>query len=526
MQTIAKSHRSPCGDRVTKPPRGTRMRKLAGQVPARLAKSHVPKARSAVFVLCVCLVLNAISMATNSTKSWAGLCDPVPTDIKTTDYFLHFTLPAGLMPDKRFDNRPAQLQVHRVEPVYYHKCDFVPNRAAVLIHGRSVSGPPTFDLQYFTPFDGKLSIQEALAWAGIDTFVPNLLGYSPSTTFEDGLDDPGNASLLSDHTNIPLIFPLGQQEDPLAVDVNPLGGHTRPHSSKVRFARTDVWVHDIRQVIDDAITKARPSDGKVTLVGHSLGALRVGRALYKAKFPDIVAKVNRVVFTAPFFGAPTEETPPAGGFATFPLTVIGRDSVVPPSPGHTATVSISLDDLSVGIPPERAAVCDGYQLPGTREQMWDQMMDQETVGRGWGGNDPNNPTGLVRLPTFSNNGFNPAVAGQLSVPTLVMQGLDDTTVPGTAPAIYNALPASMTNKVLVQIHCATHEMFAEGCFIALRCFPDLHTPYGGVLGLPWGGPHTTIKAALIEWITRGTFNGAKSGKFIVDSSGVANASGP
>ena len=56
----------------------------------------------------------------------------------------------------------------------------------------------------------------------------------------------------------------------------------------MRFANTDVWVRDIAQTIDDAITRAQPTDGKVTLVGYSLGALRVGRALYAASYPEIV----------------------------------------------------------------------------------------------------------------------------------------------------------------------------------------------------------------------------------------------
>ena len=43
-------------------------------------------------------------------------------------------------------------------------------------------------------------------------------------------------------------------------------------------------------------------------------------------------------------------------------------------------------------------------------------------------------------------------------------------------------------------------------------------------GCPWAGPHATLKAALIEWITSGTFNGAASGRFRIDDSGVVSAS--
>jgi hypothetical protein len=107
-----------------------------------------------------------------------------------------------------------------------------------------------------------------------------------------------------------------------------------------------------------------------------------------------------------------------------------------------------------------------------------------------------------------------------------MQGIDDLGVPGgagNAPAIYDALPASMTNKVLVQVGCASHEMLIEGC-AETHCTPASGTPYGGTPDKPWAGPHSTVKAALIEWITNGTFNGAPTGRFTVNDSGVASAS--
>jgi pimeloyl-ACP methyl ester carboxylesterase len=243
-------------------------------------------------------------------------CDEVPTGVATRDHWLHFKVPAGLMPDPQFDGRPAKLEVHRVSPVYANgKCPWVSNRAAVLIHGRTVTGPVAFDLRDPATDGGELSVQEALARAGIDTFAPSLLGYGRSTRFDEGLNDPGNASLRPyiadgtcpypegcDRTVIP--FPLDQQGTLLAV--NPLAGERRAHSSHFRFARTDVWVRDIRQVIDHAIARAEPTDGKVALLGYSLGGQRVGRTLYTARAdPALTAKVSRVVFLSSLFGGPT-----------------------------------------------------------------------------------------------------------------------------------------------------------------------------------------------------------------------------
>jgi hypothetical protein len=144
---------------------------------------------------CLCLVLIRLSAGATAGPSRAADCDTVPTGVETQDSRLYFEVPPRLMPDPQFDGRPASLEVHRVRPVYAVKCQDVPSRAAVFIHGRIVTGPVAFDLRYPAPGGGTLSVQEALAWAGIDTFAPSLLGYGRSTTFQTGLDDPGNASL-------------------------------------------------------------------------------------------------------------------------------------------------------------------------------------------------------------------------------------------------------------------------------------------------------------------------------------------
>lgn len=470
-----------------------------------------------VAALCAFGFVAACLSSGNAVAAPEPGCDDVPTGVRTEDFWLRFSTPPGLMPDVQFDGRPAKLEVHRVSPVYAHgKCPGVPAHAAVLIHGRSVTGAVSFDLRQVSPAGGTLSTQEALARSGIDTFAPSLLGYGRSTGFDEGLKDPGNASLrpyLADGTcpypegcdrTHNAVFPLDQQGTLLAV--NPLAGQRRAHSSNVRFARTDVWVRDIRPVIDGAIARARPTDGKVALIGYSLGAQRVARTLYAANpvLPgsgETIGKVSRTVFLAPaIYGGPTEETPPPAGFVTFPLTLRGVTASWPPMP----------------------ADCTGHLIPGTIEQVAKQEREHETTGRDWGGTDPAQPTGLIRMPTFSSYGFNAGVVGQLTPPTLIIGGLNDTT-PGSADpsAVFDALPASMTNKALVRLDCASHNLVWEGCD-GPRCLPASGTPYGGTPGAAWEGPHATITAALTEWITRGSFDGAGNGRFIVDKSGVAS----
>src|SRR5215475_9762585 len=125
-------------------------------------------------------------------------CDMDPTGVEARDYFLNFIVQD--MPDKQFNSLPARIEVHKVFPVYKHgKCNpEINNPAIVMIQGRSIPGPVVFDTWHPTsenPGGGEISLQVALAWAGIDTFAPSLLGYGRSTRFDNGLNDRCNASL-------------------------------------------------------------------------------------------------------------------------------------------------------------------------------------------------------------------------------------------------------------------------------------------------------------------------------------------
>jgi pimeloyl-ACP methyl ester carboxylesterase len=463
---------------------------------------------SLAVMVAVCLIIGAGGAGTMAA---AASCDTVPTGVATEDYSLNFKEPHGLMPDDQFAEIAAELQVHRVRPVYANgKCSGVDTQAAVLIHGRTTPGPVVFDLQGKDSRGNALSVQEELARAGIDTFAPSLLGYGKSTRFS--LNDPGNASLSNcqnasppcDLTDNPGINPLNQQEQLLIP--NPLAA-TRAHSSNFRFGRIDVWVRDIDQVINSALSRAKPTDGKVALVGYSAGGVRVGRTLYAGnplggklleKRDKMIGRVSRVAFVESLFGGsklpngqpfiPTED--PETGLPTFPLTLETRSG----SDGNWAL-------------PPNTADCPGRIIPGTQQQVWDQTMAQDSLGSQWGPTDPttNKPSGLNRAPTFSTYGWNPEVAGQLSKPTLVIQGKQDgalfRTPTGLASGqnIYNALTAA-PNKVLVEVQCASHALPFEGAD-------------------SWAGPHYMLKQALIEWIKSGTFNGAANGKFTVDENG-------
>jgi len=226
--------------------------------------------------------------------------------------------------------------------------------------------------------------------------------------------------------------------------------------------------------------------------------------------------VSRVVFLNSLFVAngPTEELDPFGP-PTFPLTLNDQKN----NPPKNAS-----DDLWKLPINEPDCAGDGRIIPRTQDQVWTQTLEHETVGREWG------PAGgLNRAPTFSGYGWNIRVAEQLSKPTLVIQGLKDGVLPTgtvTGKTIYEALTAA-PNKVLVKVECASHALLWEGCgqgmaTLPARCMPTSGSrPYGQEVGNdPWAGPHSTFKAALIEWITKGTFNGKSNGSFTVNQSGV------
>ena len=331
-----------------------------------------------------------------------------------------------------------------------------------------------------------------------------------------GLNDPGNASRPDDTTPNAQIFPLDQQKSRLGG--NPLNGQYRPHSSGFRFARSDVWVRDIRQVIDDAVARAKPTQppGQVALVGYSLGGHRVVRTLLSANpilppAADTLAKVSTLALVAPFpFNNVSASPPvePAAGFASFPLTL--------------TSFTVALDNSGQQFPKEKCKV-GPTELPGTVGQFEKQRQAEETLpGLEWGGTSPGNPTGLVRNPTFSSTGFDNTDVKQLTPPTLVIGALHDGTpgmsAPGMNPRdVFAALP--MAKKVLVMIDCASHSLLVETCGSA-KCKPDSGTPYGANPGDAWPGPYSTVNAALIEWLTSGKVAGKVFDCLNVGTSGV------
>jgi pimeloyl-ACP methyl ester carboxylesterase len=503
--------------------------------------------------------LNASASDDSSSKP-AQSCDREPTGVETEDYWLDFL--TENMPDPNLNNLAAQMRVHRAKPVYANgKCPGVPNLAVVLIHGRGIPGSVVFDLRHCPDENpecnledpeesGTISMQVSLAKAGIESFAPDLLGYGLSSRLV--LDDPHNDGSCSyknvdgvctftdppvtdpekkgeccDNTRSAQVFPLNQQARYLGdvpgnttvdgLGVNPLEGVKYKHLSSKYFSRPDVWARNIIQVIDDAIAKSEPRGGKVVLLGYSFGGPSVARTLYLLG-DDADRKIRRVVFMSALFNRfvgipgdvnlPTQEEDLSDTelSTSFPLTLFRLTGW----PGVGA----------------RQNFCTGRVISNVTEEFWGQVKALDSLGAEWGGSDPDNPTGLLRGPTFTNYGFNPSVVATFTLPTLILQGAEDGTVPrANADNIFNSL-TSISNKVLVQVECSGHQFPLEGCSLA-RCDdgdPNT-TPYGQDSQI-WAGPYSTVAAALIEWIKYGTFDGSECGQFNVNPSGVVSSEIP
>ena len=83
-------------------------------------RAEFSRSRTWRLLLAVCLITGAAGLANlmAAATSAADVCDKAPTGVDTSDYWLDFMVPPGLMPDPQFDGRPARLEVHRVQPVY------------------------------------------------------------------------------------------------------------------------------------------------------------------------------------------------------------------------------------------------------------------------------------------------------------------------------------------------------------------------------------------------------------------------
>lgn len=209
--------------------------------------------------------------------------------------------------------------------------------------------------------------------------------------------------------------------------------------------------NDIDAVVDH-IRKLR-NVSKVSLVAWSLGGPRAGG--YAAQHPD---KVNRLVLLAPAYNKNTSATPP-------PL----------PNKGTVFnTQSRSEFDANW----DRQIGCENQFEPAVREAVWKELLASDPVGAKWG-------SGVRRAPSTTTWGFNAAMIGDMKTPTLMIAGAHDKQVaPDRVRVAYDDLGAA--DKVLIDLACSSHNAM-------------------------WERNHLIMFNASLEWLTKGTVNGRRTG---------------
>ena len=209
--------------------------------------------------------------------------------------------------------------------------------------------------------------------------------------------------------------------------------------------------NDIDAVVDH-IRKLRRVE-KVSLVAWSLGGPRAGG--YAAQHPD---KVHRLVLLAPAYNRNAAAAPP-------------------PLPGAGVVFNTqSRQEFDANW--DRQLGCPNQFDPAVREVVWKEMLASDPGGAKWG-------SGVRRAPATTTWGWNASMIGGTKIPTLMIAAALDKQVPAErVRAAYDDLGAS--EKVLVDLGCASHNAM-------------------------WESNHLLMFAASLEWLTKGTVDGARSG---------------
>jgi pimeloyl-ACP methyl ester carboxylesterase len=149
----------------------------------------------------------------------------------------------------------------------------------------------------------------------------------------------------------------------------------------------------------------------------------------------------------------------------------------------------------------RFANCLGQRDPAILDSIWNAVRARDPLGSSW---DSSNAVvgGVQRAPSWDVWGWNSERAANVTLPALVITGLlDRTNPPEREVRLFDDLGSG--NKVLIKIACASHQALWEGSTTG-----------------SWGGPHRSIREALVEWITSRTFEGIHRGSFQINADGL------
>jgi pimeloyl-ACP methyl ester carboxylesterase len=193
---------------------------------------------------------------------------------------------------------------------------------------------------------------------------------------------------------------------------------------------------------------------RVSMVAWSLGGPRSGG--YAARHPE---KVNRLVLLAPAYNRTMAAAPPAK---------VPVNGVTFNTQSHAEFVANW----------ERQVGCPNQYDQAVSDAVWSAMVDSDPVGATWG-------TGVRRAPQTTTWGWNQAVVAKMTTPTMMVAAVHDKQVSADRVRELHADLGS-TAKVLVDLGCSSHNAM-------------------------WERTHTILFKASLEWLEKGTVNGAKDG---------------
>ena len=316
----------------------------------------------------------------------------------------------------------------------------------LMISGATISAIPVFDPQF-----ENYSWMDHLAAAGFDAFAMDLTGYGLSP--RPMMDDPCNLAPAQQQLLIPKRL-------------------TQPCPPAYPFQLTTVQsdLDEIDRVVD-YLRRIRGVD-QVSLIGYSRGGLRAGG--YAAQHPE---KVGRLFLLAP------------GQY--FRLSPTDPPSVVP-VPGVPMAV---LESTAFHDGWDTQVKCANQFTSKIRPTITSTMLEFDPLGSTWGS------AGVRRAPVwnspgpgFASWGWNAALAGRITVPTLIIRGDLDTTVPIAQIRDLLGDLVALRQKVVIHVACASHFLM-------------------------WETQHLSLLDASVEWLTNGTYLGRFNGTFAVDAGG-------
>ena len=213
---------------------------------------------------------------------------------------------------------------------------------------------------------------------------------------------------------------------------------------------TSDW-NDISAAVD-FIRKLRHVD-KVNLIGWSQGGPRAGG--WAALHPDQVAKL---ILLAPAYNRATKSDAP-------PLPV--------PGPAFNTQ---SHDEFIANW--DRQAPCPGQYDPAAAQSVWSEMLKSDPLGARW------NPP-VRRAPIASSGwGWTQEKVKAMTTPTLMVSGINDKQVnPERVRDFYADIGSPQ--KVFIDLGCSSHNAM-------------------------WEKNHLLLFRASLEWLEKGTVNGASN----------------